>query len=338
MAQHWQQSPKLVVCLFSPADAHIAICDPQRLPGLKATIRVCDCARVILKVLRDGHHHALLLQAWLKDHARAARPGVWPKAALLPVGLELQLEVPSTVYHWLEAFQDLRWRRKPNCQIAPKNWQQWLQADTQHTAIRGLGSAPTARALHVSPPGCTLAPHTVPLANLPFQPPPESSVRKSVPLPLARGALQPANCPLGADKFCTSGAIMEHLAWHAVHAAAPAEDREAVSHILQGRARRSPWHAPYAQRAPPPPAPSDAAAPEGGEAAAAALPEEGLPLADANPGDGNVASQGSIPAGLAAAPLWAPLGVGSPHPLAPPSPRDLAAPADPAALPAVRDS
>ena len=45
--------------------------------------------------------------------------------------------------------------------------------------------------------------------------------------------------------------MMDHLAWHAVHAAATAEDREAASLILQGKARRSPWHAPYTQCRPP---------------------------------------------------------------------------------------
>ena len=45
--------------------------------------------------------------------------------------------------------------------------------------------------------------------------------------------------------------MLEHLAWHGAHAAAPADDKEAASNILQGRARRSPWHAPYARRPPP---------------------------------------------------------------------------------------
>ena len=82
VAQRGQQSPKWVVCMFSPADAHIAVCDPEHLPGPEAVIRVADCARVIVKALREGEHHALLLQARLKDNGRAARPGVWPAAAL----------------------------------------------------------------------------------------------------------------------------------------------------------------------------------------------------------------------------------------------------------------
>ena len=45
--------------------------------------------------------------------------------------------------------------------------------------------------------------------------------------------------------------MLENLAWQAVHAAAPVDDKEAASHILPGRARRSPWHAPYAKRPPP---------------------------------------------------------------------------------------
>ena len=130
-------------------------------------------------------------------------------------------------------------------------------------------------------------------------------------------------CPLCADKYYTSGAMLEHLAWHAVHAAAPVNAKEAASHILQGRARRSPWQAPYARRPPP-------------QAAGHAEGEEEPP--DAAPGASSAAQQGSIPAGLAPlAPLWAPLGTGSPHPMAPAHPGDLAAPADPAAMP-MRDS
>ena len=42
VAQRGQQSTKWVVCMFSPADAHIAVCDPERLPGPEAVIRVAD--------------------------------------------------------------------------------------------------------------------------------------------------------------------------------------------------------------------------------------------------------------------------------------------------------
>ena len=144
-----------------------------------------------------------------------------------------------------------------------------------------------------------------------------------MPLTPARGATEPTKCPLCADKYYTSGAMLEHLAWHAMHAAAPVDDREAASRILQGRARRSPWHAPYAWRPPP-------------QAAGHAEGEEEAP--GAAPGAGGAAQQGSIPAGLAPlAPLWAPLGMGSPHPIPPAHPRDLAATADPAAVP-MRDS
>ena len=158
----------------------------------------------------------------------------------------------------------------------------------------------------------------VPLANLPFEPAPEGAFRKSVPLPAARGATEPAKCPLCADKYYTSGAMLEHLAWHAVHAAALVDDKEAASNILHGRARRSSWHAPYARRPPP----QGAGHAEGQEEAPGAAP-----------GTGRAAQQGSIPAGLAPlAPRWAPLGTGSPHPMAPAHPGALAAPADPAAM------
>ena len=249
VAQRGQQNPQWVVCMFSPADAHIVVCDPERLPGPEAVVRVADCTRMIVKALREGEHHALLLQVRLKDNARAARPGVWPAVAH-PADLELQLAVPTRVYHWLQAFHDLRWRGKPDRQIGSTHWQTWLQADGQGDAIRGLGPAPATRALDAAAPGRTLAPHTVPLANLPFEPAAEGAIRKSVQLPPARGATEPTKCPLCADKYYTSGAMLEHLAWHAVHAAAPADDKEAASNILQGRARRSPWHAPYAWRPP----------------------------------------------------------------------------------------
>ena len=35
VAQRGQQNPKWVVCMFSPADAHIIVCDPERLPDRK---------------------------------------------------------------------------------------------------------------------------------------------------------------------------------------------------------------------------------------------------------------------------------------------------------------
>ena len=234
-----------------------------------------------------------------EGQARAARPGVWPAAAH-PADLELQLAVPTTVQHWLQAFQNLRWRGKPDRQIGSTHWQTWLQADTQRDAIRSLGPAPATRALDAAAPGRALAPHTVPLANLPFEPATEGAIRKSVPLPPAGGGTEPTKCPLCADKYYTSGAMLEHLAWHAVHAAAPVGDKEAASNILQGRARRSPWHAPYARR--PPPQAVDHA--DGDEEAPGAAP-----------GTGGAAQPGSIPAGLAPlAPLWAPAGDGlAPH-------------------------
>ena len=132
------------------------------------------------------------------------------------------------------ATHDLRWRGKPDRQIGSTHWQTWLQADAQRDAIRGLGPAPATRALDAAAPDRTLAPHTVPLANLPFEPAAEGAIRKSVPLPPARGATEPTKCPLCADKYYTSRAMLEHLAWHAVHAAAPADDKEAATNILQG--------------------------------------------------------------------------------------------------------
>ena len=304
--------------MFSPADAHIVVCDPERLPGPEAVVHVADCTRMIVKALREGEHHALLLQVRLKDNARAAKPGVW-LAAAHPADLELQLAVQTTVYHWLQAFHNLQWRAKPDRLMSSMHWQAWLQADAQRDAVRSLGPAPATRALAAAAPGRALAPHTVPLANLPFEPATEGAIRKSVPLPSARGATEQTKFTLCADKYYTSGTMLEHLAWHAVHAAALVDDKEAASNIMQWRARRSPWHAPYARRPPPQAAYH---ADDDGEAPGAA------------PGTGGAAQQGFIPAGLVPlAPLWAQLGTGSPHPMAPAHPGALAAPADPAALP-----
>ena len=64
----------------------------------------------------------------------------------------------------------------------------WLQADAQRDAVRSLGPVPATQALDAAAPGRALAPHTVPLADLPFKPATEGAIRKSVPLSPARGA------------------------------------------------------------------------------------------------------------------------------------------------------
>ena len=182
VAQRGQQTPQWVVCTFSPADAHIVVCAPDRLPGPEAIVRVADCTRMIVKALQEGEHHALLLQVRLKDNASTARPGLWP-AAVHPADLELQLAVLTAVYHWLQAFHDLRRRGKPDRQISATHWQAWLQTDAQRDAVQSLRPAPATRALDAAAPGRALATHTVPLANLPFEPVPEGAIRKSVPFP-----------------------------------------------------------------------------------------------------------------------------------------------------------
>ena len=62
-----------------------------------------------------------------------------------PRALELQLTVPTTVYHWLQAFHDLRWRGKPDRQIGSALWQEWLQVDAQCDAVQGLRRARNKR-------------------------------------------------------------------------------------------------------------------------------------------------------------------------------------------------
>ena len=83
-------------CMFSPAEVPIILCDPQRLRGLEATICTADCASVIVKALKEGKHHGLLIQQCLRDQAKAAKRPVWPEAAVLPDNLELELAAPVT--------------------------------------------------------------------------------------------------------------------------------------------------------------------------------------------------------------------------------------------------
>ena len=175
---------------------------------------------------------------------------MWPAAAL-PADLELQLAVPTTVYHRLQPFHDLQWKGKPDRRIGATHWQDWLRGHVLRDTVRGPDPAPATRALDASAPGRGLALHMVPLANLPFDPAPKGAIRKSVEILPARGATEPTKCPLCKDKFYTRGAMLEHLAWHAVHASAPGEEKEAASHILQGRAR-SPPGTPRTPSAPPP--------------------------------------------------------------------------------------
>ena len=75
LAQQGQQNPQWVVCMFSPADAQIVVCDPERLPGPEAVVRAADCTRMIVKALREGEHHALQIQVRLKDNARGGEAG-----------------------------------------------------------------------------------------------------------------------------------------------------------------------------------------------------------------------------------------------------------------------
>ena len=314
VAQHGPQSPKLVVCMFSPAYAQIAVCDPKHLQGPEAVIRVGDCARVIVKALQEGEHHALQLRACPKDNARAAKPGV-PLAAALPAHLELQLAVTTTVYHWVQAFHDLQWRGNPDRQIGATHWQEWLQAKAQRASVGGLGPAPTARALDASAPSGRWRPTQSCRPTYP------STRRQRAPCASRCCSLRqggPHN-PQSAPYVQTSStqAGLCSRTWRGTRC--PGRRQGSGPHILQGRARRSPWHVPYAERPPPSQAAGKVAAPEGGEEAAVPAPE-----ADGAP------HQGSIPAQLP--PLWPPLGAGSPHPMAPAHPRP-----DPAAMP-VRDS
>ena len=181
--------------MFSPADAHLAICNRTRLPGREATIRVANCACVIAKALREGDHHALLLPADFSDNSKAAKLGVWPEALLLRVDLELQLAVPTTVYHWLEALHDLSLRGRLDRQIRLAGVATGRCAADHHPQppARTHGAGPDASA-----PGRAPAPHTVQLANLPSNAALETSVRKSVGPNAARGATEPTKCPLCA--------------------------------------------------------------------------------------------------------------------------------------------
>ena len=267
VAQRGQQNPQWVVCMFSPADAHVVVCDPERLPGPEAR----DPRGRLHTHDHQGAAGGRTPRPPAPGQAEGRRPGGEagsvagsgaPRRPGAPAGgpdhgvplatglprpaVEEQTRPPNRLHALANVAAS---RRAARCRPRPR-------------------PAPATRALDAAAPGRTLAPHTVPLANLPFEPAAEGAIRKSVQLPPARGATEPTKCPLCADKYYTSGAMLEHLAWHAVHAAAPADGKEAAANILQGRARRSPWHAPYTRR--PPPQAADHA--DGGEEAPGAAP------------------------------------------------------------------
>ena len=79
---------------------------------------MADCARLIVKALREGEHHALLFQARLRDNARAKTLGIW-RAAALPTGLELGLAVPTTVYHFSRPSGICGGEASPSAKSAP---------------------------------------------------------------------------------------------------------------------------------------------------------------------------------------------------------------------------
>ena len=321
VAQRGQQNPQWVVCMFSPADAHIVVCDPERLPGPEAVVRVADCTRMIVKALREGEHHALLLQVRLKDNARAARPGMWP-AAPHPAGFGAPAggpdhSVPLATSLPRPAIEGAN----PTAKSAPRTGKRGCK-QTRSAMPSGVSGPRPRHEPSMRRPRAARWPTHGSTGQPALRTSNEGRHPEVSALHPARGATEPTKCPLCADKYYTSGAMLEHLAWHAVHAPAPVDDKQAASNILQGRARRSPWHASYAWR--PPPQVADHA--DGDEEAPGAAP-----------GTGGPTQQGSIPARLAPlAPLWAPLETGS-HPMAPAHLYALAAPADPAAMP-MRDS
>ena len=315
VARRGQQNPHWVVCMFSPADAHIAVGDPQRLPGSQTVICVANCARVIVKALREGEHHALLLRVCLKDNARAPEPGVWPAAAR-PADLELQLADRTTVYHWLQAFDDLRRRGKPDRQIGTTHWQEWLQPDVQPDAAQGLGPAPATRVLDASVPGRALAPHAdrwPTYSSTRHQGAPSASGCRSL---RQGGPRNPHNAPY--VRTSTTQAERCWNTWRGTRCTLPP----------QRKTRRRPPTSSRGGHGDPCCTPCTPSAPLQAPGHAAS-PGEEEEACDAAQGAGGAGHQGSIPAGLA--PLLAPLMAGSPHPMAPAQPGDLTAPADPAA-------
>ena len=330
VAQRGQQNPQWVVCMFSPADAHIVVCDPERLPGARSRdprgrLHPHDCQGATggrtprppapgqAEGQSPGGEAGGVAGSGAARRPRAPAGGSdrsVPLATGLPrPAMEGQARPPNRLHALANVAAS---RRAARCHLGSR-------ARARDTSPRCGGPGPHTGATH----GATGQPA--------FEPAAEGAIRKSVSLPPARGATEPTKCPLCADKYYTSGAMLEHLAWHAVHAAAPADDKEAATNILQGRVRRSPWHAPYTRRPPP-------------QAADHAHGDEEAP--GAAPGTGGAAPPWSmsIPAGLAPlaplappvprAPLWAPLGTGSADAAHPDA---LAAPANPAAMP-MRDS
>ena len=106
--------------------------------------------------------------------------------------------------------------------------------------------------------------------------------------------------------------------WHGKRCTppAPAKDKEAASHILQGRAQRSLWHAPYAQRPPPPPGGRPRGGPGGGRGGGRR-----------SPGGRRCSPPGVHPLGTG--PLVGPPGSGLPTPHGPGTPRGPGCPRGP---------
>ena len=142
--------------------------------------------------------------------------------------------------------------------------------------------------------------------------------------------------PLVCKQVLHKWGMLEHPAWHAVHASALAEDRETASHIIQARVRKCPRHAAYAQRPPSAQAPDDAATQGEGRGR---RPPKGVTVAYRRRPRGRWCSPPGIRPRRAGhcPPVGPPLGAGTPDPLAPVPPGDYGATADPAAM-LVRDS
>ena len=121
---------------------------------------------------------------------------MWPAAAH-PADLELQLAVPTTVYHWLQAFHDLRWRSKPDRQIGSTHWQTWLQA----ARAARCRPRPLARARDASPRCGGPGPHAGTTHGAASQPTLRTSgggrhSEVGAAPPAREGPTEPTKCPL----------------------------------------------------------------------------------------------------------------------------------------------
>ena len=194
VAQRGQQNPQRVACMFSPGDAHIAVCDPERLPGPEAVIRVTDCAPVIVKALQKANTTPFCCKSALRTTPRRRRQGCGRQRRAPPTWSSSWRSQPRYTTGSSPS-TTCGGEASPTAKWASHTGKSGCTRTRSATPSRVLDPRQATRALDTSAPGRALAPHTVPLATLPFDLAPEGTIRKSVALPPARWPWNQRNAP-----------------------------------------------------------------------------------------------------------------------------------------------